>query len=171
VKRIATALLLSVFLYNIIGYYFAFSVLDMENRSQMSAFVQNEKDFQTIRIHKSEIKNIVFTDDEKEISYNGEMYDVKSESQEGDYIVFHCLNDTRETSLLAHLDDQVKNNMDTRSSSEKKQNNSSKNPVKDLFCMKHNILVSDFSFISFPTVNCKLQTVNLPFLSPPPEHV
>ena len=135
----------------------------------MSVLLQNEKNLQTIRIHKSEIKNVVFTDGEDEMSYNGEMYDIKDKAIDGDYLVFHCLNDEKETSLLANLDDHVQNNMDTKSSSDKKQNTASKNPVKDLFCLKQNIFVFDLSFISFPTVNCKLQTVNLPFSSPPPE--
>lgn len=135
----------------------------------MIVLLQNEKNLQTIRIHKSEIKNVVFTEDEDEMSYNGEMYDIKDKAIDGDYILFHCLSDEKETSLLANLDDHVQNNIDTKSSSEKKQNNASKNPVKDLFCLKQNIFVFTLSCISFPTVNCKLQTVDLPYLSPPPD--
>src|ERR1035437_7025172 len=169
VRRTVSLLLLSIFLYNIIGYYFSFSVLDLQNRYEMSRLVRNEKNLQTIRIHQSEIKNIVFGEDEKEMSYNGEMYDIKDRSQDGDCMVFHCMNDKNETKLLTNLDKHIQNNIDTKSSSEKKQNSFSKNPIKDLFCMKQNVLVSDFSFFAFPTVNCKLQTVNLPFLSPPPQ--
>src|ERR1039458_6854017 len=99
----------------------------------MNQFVQNKKNLLTIRIHKSEIKNIVFTDDEKEMSYNGEMYDIKDKSQDGDYIVFHCLNDKKEETLIADLDKHIQNNIDTKSSSERKQNTVSKNILKDYF--------------------------------------
>ena len=168
-KQIASILLLFLFLYNIIGYYFSFFVLNLENKYEMSQIVHNEKNLQTIRIHKSENKNIVFADDEKEMSYNGEMYDIKDKSRDGDYIVFHCLNDKKENELIANLDKHIQNNIDTKSSSEKKQNSSSKNPITDLFCMKKNILIFDFSFFAFPDLNCKLQTINLSFLAPPPK--
>lgn len=135
----------------------------------MNQLVRNGKNLQTIRVHKSEIKNIVFADDEKEMSYRGEMYDIKDRSVEGDYIMFHCLNDKKEKTLIADLDEHIQNNIDTRSSSEKKQNNSPKNPITDLFCMKQGILIFDFSFFLFQSLNCKLQTVNLSFLSPPPK--
>lgn len=138
----------------------------------MSVLVQSEKNIQTIRIHKSEIKNIVFADDEKEISFNGEMYDVKSRSQEGDYIVFHCMNDKKETSLLAHLNDQVKNNMDTKSSSEKKQNTVSKNMLKDYFVSgKQNSILSSEKLVFPSVIGYRPSAILLSLSSPPPKQV
>ena len=144
----------------------------MENRSHMNVLVQNEKDIETIQIKKSEFKNGVFTEDEKEISYHGEMYDVKSRSADGDYIVFHCINDKKETSLLVNLNDQVNNNMDTKSSSGQKQNNISKNISKDYFFNgKPAILLSSSKFI-FSSAICHLTSVNsLSLTTPPPKAV
>lgn len=169
VKRIASALILSLFLYNIIGYYFSFSVLDLENRYEMSRLVQNEKNLQTIRIHKSEIKNLIFTDNEKEMSYNGEMYDIKDKSQDGDYIVFHCMNDKNETEMMATLDKNIQNNIDTKSSSEKKQNSISKNILKDYFASDRQTFFLSSVKVCFPSDCDHLPlAVTISLFSPPP---
>ena len=169
VKRIASALILSVFLYNIIGYYFSFSVLNLENRYEMNQLVKNGKNLQIIRIHKSEIKNVVFADAGNEMSYNGEMYDIKDKSQDGDYIVFHCMNDKNENELLANLDKHIQNNIDTKSSSEKKQNSVSKNILKDyLLSKKQSIVLSSIKFCFPAAVRVLPSDVTIPFFSPPP---
>ena len=138
----------------------------------MNQFVQNKKNLLTIRIHKSEIKNIVFTDDEKEMSYNGEMYDIKDKSQDGDYIVFHCLNDKKEETLIADLDKHIQNNIDTKSSSERKQNTVSKNILKDYFLSRKQDVILQSDKIIFASVVCHLPSAILLSLSiPPPEQV
>ena len=141
-KRIASIFVLSIFLFNIIGYYVLFSLLNLENKEEMGLVLQNGTSLETIRIHKSELANIVFKDGDKEISIKGEMYDVKTTSTEGDYIVFHCLKDKKETKLLTALDKEVNYNSNSNPASEKKPNDSHKNPVKDLFFNTNNSLLS-----------------------------
>ena len=167
VKRITSITLLSLFLFNIVGYYFLFLISDFENRNKMQTNLL-QSSLETIRISKSEIAEVIFKDGGKEISFNGEMYDVKSKSESGNYFIFNCKYDKKETSLLAGLTTHVKGNTDSNSS-EKKKNNLSKNPVKDLFFPEKNNFARTLSHNEFPTVNCKLQTVNLPFPFLPPE--
>lgn len=138
-----------------------------ENRTEMQSN-SFQTSLETIRISKTEISKIIFSDEGKEFSMNGEMYDVKNQSDDGDYILFHCKHDQKETSLFAILHAHVKNNSDSNSP-EKKQNDSTKNPVKELFCFEKNNFVSNFLFVEFPAINGKLQTVNLSLLSPPPK--
>ena len=169
-KRIASALLLSLFLYNIIGYYVAYSVLNWQNRSHMSAQVKTANSLETIRIHKSEMKNVVFHDEGKEISYKGEMYDIKDKTIDGDYLVFQCINDKNEKKLLAKLNDHVKYNSDSNAPSEKKQNDFSKNPIKDLFFQQNHIAGISSVEIIFPFTTCHFISFIPPSLPlPPPE--
>ena len=133
----------------------------------MRSALGKENLLQTIRIHKSELKNILFKKDGKEISFNGEMYDIKSKYFDGDYIVFHLKYDKKETKLLAGLNKHVQYNSDAKSSSEKKQNN--KNPVKDLFFMKNNISVLHSSDVIFPDFICHLPSYVLPVNTLPPK--
>ena len=136
----------------------------------MCWLLENESTLETIRIHKSELASVILEDEENEISVNGEMYDVKDRSMDGDYIVFHCLSDKKETKLIAGLDTQTKYNSGSNSSSEKKQDNSPKNPVKDLFIIEKNTFNSRQASIVFPVLTHKLQNVILPALPiPPPE--
>ena len=135
----------------------------------MGLVLQNESSLETIRISKSELANVVFKNGGKEISINGEMYDVKDKSADGDYTIFLCAKDKKETKLIANLNNHVKNNIDTNTPN-KKQNDSSKNPLKDLFLSQKNNFISAYSVIAFPTENSKLQTINLlPLPLPPPE--
>ena len=144
--------------------------MNFENKFEMSRLVQNENNLQTIRIHKSEIKNIVFTDEEKEMSFKGEMYDIKDKSVDGDYIVFHCMNDKKEEALLSDLDKQVQNNIDTKSSSEKKQNMVSKNILKDYFISKKQNIILLSDKIIFASVICyPASDISLSLSVPPPK--
>jgi len=166
-KKLFSIFFLAIFIFNSIGYYFLFLMLDSSNRSEIQASLFQSRYTETIRLHKSELKNIIFKEDGKEILYNGELYDVKDKFCAGDYFFFHCMNDKKETHLVAALDNQVKNN--SYPCDNKKQNNFSKNPVKDLFFPEKNAnLISSFKF-EFPSLICPLPSFILQISSPPPE--
>jgi hypothetical protein len=168
-KRIGSILTLSIFLFNIIGFFILFSFLNLRNKTTVGSILKSESFSEVVRVHKSELKNVILQDEGKEIVLNGEMYDIQSISLEGDYLVFNVIHDKRETSLLACLGDHVKNNLDTNIPG-KKQNDSLKNPLQDLFFYEKNSRILNFYRISFQTMNCKLQTVSLlPRPLPPPE--
>ena len=136
----------------------------------MHTLLKEKGSLNTIRIHQSEMADVIYKDKGKEILYKGELYDVKTTSKNGDYIVFTCVNDKKETTLLVSLNNQTKYNSDSAPSSEKKQDTSSKNPVKDLFLHK-NITSQDLSAaVVFPTATFHLTSYipdTLPL--PPPE--
>lgn len=136
----------------------------------MRSRMQKSPALEIIRVHKSEIKNIVFKDNGKEIYFNGEMYDVKKKIVEGDYLVFKCVNDKKENQLIANLENHVQNNISAAPSSGHKQNDISKNIVKDFFFTGIAIPLPVFSFFfihpsSFFIYNSSFSSV--PF--PPPE--
>ncbi|MBI4930466.1 MAG: hypothetical protein HY841_06870 [Bacteroidetes bacterium] len=166
-KRIVSIALLSLFLFSIVGYYILFLAMDSQNRNEIQSSLFQNTSLETLRIHKSELKNILLKDNGKEISFNGEMYDVSGESFDGDYITFHCKHDQKETTLLAGLDKQVKNNSDSKSSSEKKQNG--KKPVKDLFFHQNKMTVISSAAFEFPSAICHFTSYISSTVSLPPE--
>jgi cbb3-type cytochrome oxidase subunit 3 len=169
VKRIASAFLLFLFLFNVIGYYALFFVLNSENKAEMDNTLRSEEQLQTIRVHRSEVKNLIFKEEGKEVQYEGEMYDIKSITRDGDFIVFHCINDKTEKQLLTGLQIHVKNNTDSNSTSDKKEN-TSKNPVKDLFCNTENSTEITSKTVEFPSSIYHLTSYISPTLPlPPPE--
>ncbi len=162
-KRVASVLLLSIFLYNAIGYCFFFFLQEYENNRQAAFLIQSQKNLETLYVQRSELKNVAFSTDKKEISYDGEMYDVRDYSFSGNYIVFHCMDDKKETSSLAYLDTQVKNNTDSKSSSGEKQHKVLKNVIKDYFPARKR------SFFLFPKKRAFASHLLIltPRLSPP----
>ena len=86
-KRILSLALLFLFLFNVAGYYFLFLMLVPANRNEMRNTLLQHTSLETIRIHKSKLHTVSFKDGGREILYHGEMYDVKSRSEKGDYIL------------------------------------------------------------------------------------
>ena len=167
-KKFLSIIFLSLFLFNIVGYYFLFLFLDAGNRNEMQGSFGNESSLQTIRIAKSELKDIILKDDEHEISIDGEMYDVQSSYTDGDHIVFKCLSDKKESLLATELDSHVKGNTDTNTDG-KKQNDLSKKQVKDLFFLLNCSPVISSASYSFSTLvmHGTMHISELP--APPPE--
>ena len=170
VKRIASITLLGLFLFNIAGYYFLFLITDSENRYEMQSHLFQETGLETIRISKSEFKNITFRDEGHEIAINGELYDVKSSSNKGDFIIFYCKKDRKETKLLAGLDNQVKNNTDSTLPN-KKQNDTSKKSVKDFLFTKKDITENPLMTVAFRFAIFNFTSYISSPLSPPPPQV
>lgn len=136
----------------------------------MKKMVRDERYIETVRIHRSELKDIVFKDHGKEFLYKGEMYDIKDTTTEGDHILFRCVNDKTEKKLLAGLKEQINNNGGTDSTPGKKQHDPSKNPVKNLFFPPRDITATSTEKTVYPPGIFKLTSVIIPALpSPPPE--
>ena len=169
-KQLLSFLLLALFSFNVIGYYFAFLVLDDANRTEMQTLVSQKTITETLLIQRSEIQNVVFEEKGKEMQYNGEMYDIKDFSAEGDHFIFHCIHDTKETQLVGGLNAHTNYNSTTAPSSGKKQNDSSKNPVKDLFFVSNDLPEKISVHFEFPSAICHFTSyISSPLPLPPPE--
>jgi hypothetical protein len=116
-KRGLAILLLTLFLFNMFGYYFVFSynryLLRNEMRSlaragyfEGSGILLKIKDVQ----HEPGFKRL----DKNEFVYNGMLYDILAESTSGNTTTFKCINDIKEEKLLAefhnYLDQTVSHN-------------------------------------------------------------
>jgi hypothetical protein len=103
-KKVLAALILIVFMFNIMGYYFVFSynqyLVRREMKSQIRAGYFEESLFVLNIINPSlnpDFKRI----DKGEFRYKGKLYDIISEKNSGNMTTFHCINDKNEEKLLA----------------------------------------------------------------------
>jgi len=170
VKKLLSVSLLILFLFNVVGLFAFYLVFSFSHKSDVDQAMQNEKYIETIRIHKSELKNIVFKDKGKEFIFNGEMYDIKNKTTQGDYIVFKCINDKKEKKLLAGLFAQVDHNSNAATSSEKKQSADFYKSIKDLFLnhnTQHAAISNLLTYAPFLSSDYIYPPASMP--SPPPE--
>lgn len=171
-RKALLSMLVFVFLFNVIGYYLLYHILESNNRNEMQKSLAEATVFETIRIHKSELHNVIFEDDGNEILLNGEMYDIRSKVDSGDYVIFYCIQDKHETKLRAEFSKHVNTDAPLNHSPYKKRSNFHKNPIKDLF-YDHQTFFSIACVLElFRDVNIELQVVYLaPHPLPPPEIV
>lgn len=103
-KKLAAIFLLSLFLFNTLGYYFVFSFNRFFIRSEMRSLLRSgyfKDNYVTLEIlnlpHNPDFKRI----DKNEFRYKGNLYDIISEKKNGNVTVFKCVNDLQEENLLA----------------------------------------------------------------------
>jgi hypothetical protein len=136
----------------------------------MNNLLEHNESLQIIRIQKSNSGEVLFSVDGKEICYGGKMYDVKERSTDGDSIVLSCIADEIETGLLENLDNNVQNNIATKSSSDKKQNNIYKITLND-YCVNTNrdSLPRPFRNAVFDPSILPIRSFVVSISSPPPK--
>ena len=126
-----------------------------------------------ISIYKKEINNIIFSDNGKEMSYKGQMYDVIKSDENNTTVTYYCLNDIEETTLYASLDEHINthviNTVPVKNHSQKDLSN---DVVKVLYQNNFSYTlyncVTDFSF---QTNNTVYTSAVIALNSPPPEFV
>ena len=64
-----------------------------------------------ITINKSDNSEIVWTESEKEMQYKGNLYDVVKSTETETTITFYCIDDKKETTLFANLDNHIQTNV------------------------------------------------------------
>ena len=168
-KRILPILFLLSFLFTLIGSHLVFFHLQTQNKIQISDLLEQNESLSILRIQKDDIGKIAFHNKWNEISYNGKMYDVKEHSIEGDFIILSCIADEIETELLADLDENIQNNIDTKSSGEKKKSNPTKLTLND-YCVNTNRskLPRPFESAIFNSTDPRITSFATPISSPPP---
>lgn len=164
-QRIVSFFLLITFLFSAIGCYLLFFYCDMHNRRTIQNQMADSGSLLTLYVHKSEIKNIVFRKEGKEFMFNGEMYDIKNSYWNGNYMVFICKHDKRETELLAGLSVVAKQNADSGSHNEKQSNKL----LKDIFFSVYEIFLLVFHYIVVIPEEFNFHSRFLFSMSPPPE--
>ena len=177
-KRLAVILLVPILLFNTLGYYLVFYGDILAARHEAAVLIWGHENLGEkvvslsfpLRDGKPEAQGLSFTDDD-EFVYQGRMYDVVSSSQTGDYIVYRCYTDNKETSLNQNLCSKVEADRDVPGQNHK-NNSILKEFVKDYTAHQAQL----FHFL--PALTRASLGMNksrfspsafLPIASPPPE--
>ena len=138
-KKPLSIFFLFIFLYNVIGYYAVFEILNYLNKEKIEQSIADNIENQAIEIieiKKDAVlhsKDFAYTDDD-EIKYQGKLYDIVKKVAKGDSIYFYCINDQKEEHLFANLFEHIKNQIDNSKSLPGKENKTVKiELVKDYF--------------------------------------
>jgi hypothetical protein len=98
-KKIIAVILLLVFLYNVSGYYIWFKLEQYNIKSE----IRNNSEIKALTliiIPLNGKSGLVWTEDNKEFIYHGEMYDVVKVKTGNNSKYYYCINDKKEKQLL-----------------------------------------------------------------------
>ena len=99
-----------IFLFNTAGYFIAFKTQQYQVKSEIESEIKagiNTNELTTVTISKMDLSDIQWMESGKEMRYNGEMYDVVKSSETSNSVTYYCINDAKEESLFANLDDHI----------------------------------------------------------------
>ena len=99
-KKFITTILLSVILFNAAGYEIVFACLLINCGEEV---YENESGNQTTLLINSTNLDKLVRKNNKEIIYEGVLYDVKDEKIVGNNLVIHCMMDKEEQEVLDHF--------------------------------------------------------------------
>ncbi len=126
-KKTISILLLSLFLFNSVGYYIFFKIAQVEIKKEIKREIKlglNVEQYQAIRFSTTEINNINWIKKGKEFLYKDQMFDIVSAKVEEGHITYYCINDRQEKELFADLElqvlKQIESNKNSKSNSSKK---------------------------------------------------
>jgi hypothetical protein len=115
-RKILSILILSVFIYNAIGflavhqalsaYYKYLGMKQVEKPSEkelIELLIFNKKDILSNRIDFRWIHS-------REFKYNGDMYDIVEKKETNDQLIVYCINDTKEKKLEEEFEKRVRKN-------------------------------------------------------------
>lgn len=114
-RKSFTLLLLLIILVQVIGYYFAFRLRQVEVRREVYAYLKTHTCDNNLTHFQLQLNNGQLADDrfawenENEFEFAGKMYDVIERNVAGNNVVLHCLEDKKETELVNAFGETQKN--------------------------------------------------------------
>jgi hypothetical protein len=167
-KKTFSFVLLSIFLYNISGYYLAFTIQQTEIKETVHKFFEGHKSngLLLLKISPEEERNIVWTD-HNEFRLKDKLYDVAFREHHDNVLYVYCYNDSKEDHLFASLNSHIKNNMDNPVSG-KNSKSILKNPLPDFLSGDTKNLFSFFEFTSKKEFNKSFPLLSFSIDKPTP---
>ena len=175
-KKAALFFLLCIFLFNTAGYFIAFKVAQYEIKSETRSYIRsniNINELIAITINKADLTSVKWEESGREMFYKNELYDIVNSTEVATTITYYCLNDKKEKSLFANLDDHI--NMQV--SDQPLKNDGSKKLVDHVIKLYfHNeslftAATSNILSSVFPNMVINYTPVLIETNSPPPEFV
>ncbi|MGZ4034183.1 MAG: hypothetical protein ACXVPU_04410 [Bacteroidia bacterium] len=109
-KKILPPVLLAIFLFNVAGYFIVFKIEQSQVKDEIESEIKagvNTEDLTIITINKTDLSSIQWTESNKEMRYKDALYDVVKSCDSEKTITYYCINDTKEESLFASLDNHI----------------------------------------------------------------
>lgn len=175
-KKTVVLFLLCIFLFNNIGYYVAFKVLQCHVKREIKAEIKKGlqlSDLAIITLQQDELATIDWRDNGKEMVYNGELFDIVRRVEDKNAVTFYCINDKQEHELFANLDDHINRHMLGDEPLKNKDAKKIKNQVIKLYYaneMNRNVIISTWVPSSF-IYSSIISAVPLEVDAPPPQQV
>ncbi len=159
--------MLMLMAYNIVGYFFIFSLSERTNRIEIQKWLRDADDSNLVLLKV--LKGDAFIrESNHEIIVDGKLYDVKKEFTQKDATYFYCINDSKEEQLNKQLAENVQSCTGSGTHHSNTTKISGKNILPE-FTFSHSILFFSltkadllFSFIA------NLSTTNVDDIIPPP---
>ncbi len=142
-KKIFPLTFLIIFLFNVAGYFIAFKVEQFQIKSEIESEIKsgiNTEYLTTITINKTDLATIQWTEFGKEMRYYDELYDVVRFSETANTITYYCINDSKEDSLFAILDNHINTHIATNNS-QKSSNKMNNHVIKLYFLNKQQFAI------------------------------
>ena len=173
-KRITALFLLSIFLFNTMGYFVAFKAAQYQIKSGIVAELKTgiiTDDAEVITVDKNELTNIEWLDDGNEMMYNNKRYDILSSKENTTTVTFYCINDKKEETLIAGMNEHINAHIALSKSAKSNVPKSMANDVVKLFCnhcFQYNLKTSEVN-ITFSPIKEDFISAAIGTNTPPPE--
>ncbi len=176
-KKIIAIVLLSIFLFNTVGYFIAFQSVQYQIKLEVKSEIFRNaslNELQAVTIAKQNLNKIEWFEYKKEMQYNNERYDVVKIKENSNSITFYCINDKKEQELLVNLNNHINiHSAENKPLKNQAAKNLEKNVVKVYFQSKQQFLfpvISESEKIFFQ-VQLIYRNPLLEINSPPPEFI
>jgi hypothetical protein len=175
-KKLLSILFLFIFLFNLAGYYIVFTIMQQTARKEMKAFIKKNPPLDKLerlvisdeKMNSPEI--FKYKDDNKEIIYNGKLYDIVCATKDGSNTIFYCINDKNEEQLFAGLNDHIKQNFEQNGPLKKRSIQLIKNIIKEVLPVyRLGFMIPNATEFIYPTLKFLLSTKFILVISPPPK--
>jgi hypothetical protein len=179
-KKLVTILMLTLLLYNAVGYYFVFQYqhqkAEEEFQEYLSSSIISDDDLTIFKVPVEEYaakQTNGFDRVEGDFEQNGKFYEIVKQRLENDTIFIYCLNNEKEEALYAQLTDHINTHIvDGKTTKNKKSEVSSNSLLKEYLpktasafvCFRgHTIQKRNFAY------NKTFTSLDFPVTVPPPK--
>lgn len=172
-KKAAAIFLLSIFLFNTVGYYVFFKIAHHKIKSEIKKELKlnlHSTELTAIEFSSEEIGSIHWLEKGKEFMYNNQMFDIVKSNKNANSITFYCINDKQEKRLFQNLEEQIlkqiEQNKNSKSNSSKK---GADNIIKTYFFETLSFsVIPKISTAKFNPYNEQYSSVVTEITTPPP---
>jgi hypothetical protein len=175
-KKATILFFLSVFLFNSVGYFIVFKIVQSKIKHEMMSEIRNNlSDYNPAKLifdAKTE-KEISWKEEGKEFEYKDQRYDIIKKVRDGESLIIYCIEDKKESMLWGDLNKHVKSNVISNVPERQKSADDISSNVIKLYFNPEAIIYTDLSacnIITWRSVSDNYQAPALLSDFPPPDH-